>query len=143
METAKNDQLAIIEMSIATPAVAEAWVKSIRAPETMTDTDIRMVEAHLVAVMLQFDRLFVMEDSGLASRERTRSHIENTAPYYFGSAYAKNWWSFQMPGWRNTPMEEVAGPIVDALDPGFLADYLDRSRLGPAPGAATQQSEAQ
>ncbi|MEO1250919.1 MAG: hypothetical protein AAFW81_01075 [Pseudomonadota bacterium] len=137
LETGKNDQLAHIELSIASPAVAAAWAKSIRAPETMSDADVRMVESHLVAVMLQWDNLFQMEASGLASRTRTESHIRNSAPYYFGSAYAKNWWRLQKSGWKDTPMMEVAGPVIEALDPNFLRNYLDSSRL-EAPSSATE-----
>lgn len=133
LESAKNDQLADIELSIASPAVAAAWTKSIRAPDTMTDADIRMVESHLVAVTLQWDNLFQMEGSGLASRARTIRHIQNTAPYYFGSAHAKNWWRLQEPGWENTPMVEVAGPVIEALDSDFLLNYLESSRIDPAP----------
>lgn len=134
LETAKNDQLANIELSIASPAVATAWTKSIRAPETMTDADIRMVESHLIAVMLQWDNLFQMEGGGLASRARTRAHIQNSAPYYFGSTYAKNWWRLQAPGWENTPMVEVAGPVIEAVDSNFLLNYLEGSRIdAPSP----------
>ncbi|MEM9533572.1 MAG: hypothetical protein AAGA23_21805 [Pseudomonadota bacterium] len=140
LETAKNDQLAGIELSLAAPAVAEAWTNSIRTPQAMTDAEIRMVESHLVAVMLQWDNLFQMEDADLATRERTRNHIENSAPFYFGSAHAKNWWRLQATGWSGTPMMEVAGPIIEAVDPDFLANYLDSSRLRQP---AAQQPENQ
>ncbi len=139
LETAKNDQLAEIELSIASPAVAAAWTKSIRAPETMTDADIRIVESHLVAIMLQWDNLFQMEESGLASRARTQRHITNTAPYYFGSAYAKNWWRLQALGWENTPMAEVAGPVIDQVEPDFLLTYMEASRI-EAPTHVSEES---
>ena len=66
---------------------------------------------------------------GLASRERVKRHIQNSAPYYFGSNFAKNWWRNQMAGWDGTPMIEVAGPIVAAVDNDFIANNLDSSRL--------------
>ncbi len=141
LESAKNDQLANIELSIASPAVAAAWTKSIRAPGTMTDADIRMVESHLVAVMLQWDNLFQMEESGLASRARTMRHIQNSAPYYFGSPYAKNWWNLQALGWENTPMVEVAGPVIEALDSDFLLNYLESSRLSAPPPSPEEATE--
>lgn len=131
LESAKNDQLANIELSLASPAVAAAWTKSIRAPHTMTDDEIRLVEGFLAAVMLQWDNMFQIEAIGLSSRARTVSHIENSAPYYFGSAYGQNWWRLQKPGWEGTPMMEVAGPIVEGLDQEFTQKYLDASRLPP------------
>ncbi|MFC2953534.1 hypothetical protein ACFOOP_16470 [Marinicaulis aureus] len=129
MEAEKNDRLASIELSLASPAAAAAWTKSIRAPENMSDAEIRIVESHLVSIMLQWDNMFQMEAVGLASRERVKRHIQNSAPYYFGSNFAKNWWRNQMAGWDGTPMIEVAGPIVAAVDNDFIANNLDSSRL--------------
>ena len=131
IEIGANNSLSAIEFSLATPHSIDAWVTSVRAPHTMTDRDIRIVEAHLVAVMQQWDMLFEMENAGLVTRARITSHISNTAPFYFGSAHAKNWWRLQESGWENTAMYEVAGPIINAIDPNFLRDYLDASRLPP------------
>jgi len=131
IEIGAKDSLSAIEFSLATPHSIDAWVKSVRSPHTMTDRDIRIVEAHLVAVQQQWDMLFQMEDAGLVTRARITSHISNTAPFYFGSAHAKNWWRLQETGWEKTAMYEVAGPIINAIDPNFLRDYLDASRLPP------------
>lgn len=140
LEINANNLLSQIEFSLATPHSVDAWVKSVRAPSDMSDQDIRLVEVHLVAVMQQWDTMFDMEDVGLVNRARVKSHIRNTAPFYFGSAHAKNWWRLQEPGWENTPMYEVAGPIIEEIDPDFLRKYLDASRL-PTPtdpnGSAT------
>lgn len=146
MESRKNDVLAQIELSLAQPEIARAWVKSIRAPETMTDVEVRMVESHLVALMLQWDYMFNMEEGGLITRRHARQHIENTAPYYFGSRHAKNWWRWQEAGWGGNPMMEVAGPIVDGIDEDFMLRYLEGTRLDepledPA-GASDIQREA-
>jgi hypothetical protein len=134
MELQKNDALAQIELSF-TPETAAAWVKSIRTPEDMTDVEIRLVEARLVAVMLQWDHMFQMQRSGLVSAAHARQHILNTAQFYFGSAHARNWWRLQARGWDGTLMTEVAGPIVENLDDDFLLTYLDASRIRTAPAA--------
>lgn len=134
METGKNDALTQIELSLANPEVSAAWVKSIREPESLSDVEIRVVEAHLVAVMLQWDHMFNMEKIGLVSRAEARRHIQNVAPYYFGSRHGKNWWRWQEAGWDGTPMMEVAGPIVQALDEDFMLRYLEGTHLGGAAG---------
>ncbi|MEQ9506900.1 MAG: hypothetical protein RLO80_11570 [Hyphomonas sp.] len=131
MEQQKNSFLADIELSLAKPEMAEVWVKAIRTPEALTDPEIRMAESHLIALMLQWDHMFQMEESGLIPRERTRRHIRNTAPYCFGSRFAKNWWRYELKGWEGTPMAEVAGPIIEELDENFLASQFDRLRLSP------------
>lgn len=132
MEIGTNDALTQIELSLANPDTSAAWVKSIRDPESMSDVEVRMVESHLVAVMLQWDHLFNMEKIGLVSRADARRHIQNVAPYYFGSRHGKNWWRWQQAGWQGTPMMEVAGPIVEALDQDFMLRYLEGTRLGAA-----------
>lgn len=71
----------------------------------MTDIQVRMVESHLVALTLQWDHMFNMEDGGLVSRQRAQRHIENTAPLYFGSRFGKNWWRWQEAGWNGTLVE--------------------------------------
>lgn len=143
MESGKNDLLAQIELSLATPHAGAAWIKSIRSPETMSDLEIRIVESHLVALMLQWDHMFNMEDIGLISRAEARQHILNTAQYYFGSRHARNWWKLQQPGWEGTPMMEVAGPIVDGLDENFMLRYLDESRVGAPPGESDKLAETE
>ena len=132
MEQQKNDFLAEIEFNVAKPEIAEIWIKSVRHPEDLTEADIRIMDAILVALMLQWDHRFQMEAAGLVSREEARQHVLNSARYYFGSRFAKHWWSLQFPGWEGTPMMEVAGPIVEATDENFLADYYDSLSLAPA-----------
>lgn len=133
MEQRKNDFLAEIEFSLANREVAEVWVKAIRTPETLSDADMKIVEAHLLSVMLQWDHLFQMERGGLVTREHVRQHITNSAPYYFGSRFGKHWWGLQMPGWQGTAMNEVAGPIVQGLDDNFLASQFERMRVASPP----------
>jgi len=143
METGLNDTLTQIELSLANPEISAAWVKSIRAPESLSDSENRMVESHLAAVVLQWEHLFIMERAGLVSRSEAKRHIRNVAPYYFGSRHGKNWWRWQEAGWQGTPMMEVGGPIVEALDEGFMLRYLDGTRLGAPTGGfdAAEQVE--
>lgn len=146
MKSRRNDVLVQIELSLAQPEIAKTWVKSIRAPETMTEVDARIVESHLVALMLQWDYMFEMEDAGLVTREDAREHIQNTAPYYFGSRHAKNWWHWQEAGWGGNPMMEVAGPIVESVDEEFMLRYQHGTHLGEPledrAGAADIEGEA-
>lgn len=131
MEQQKNDVLADIEFYIAKPEISEVWIKSIRQPEELTEPELRTMDGILVAIMLQWDHRFQMEAAGLASRADARQHVLNAAPYYFGSRFAKHWWSLQASGWEGTPMMDVAGPIVEGLDENFLVTYIDKLKLPP------------
>ncbi len=129
MDLQKNDLLVQVELSIGKREMAEVWVKAIRTPEDLTDAEARMVESHLVSQMLQWDQLLQMESAGLVSHDRVRQHIVNTAPFYFGSRFAKNWWVGEAPGWAGTPMMDVAGPIIDELDEDYLVKRLDSLKI--------------
>tara|TARA_R110002111_G_scaffold173833_1_gene239350 strand:+ start:255 stop:914 length:660 start_codon:yes stop_codon:yes gene_type:complete len=140
MDQQKNDFLAQIEFNIARPEMSAIWVKAIRTPEALSDTETQAVGSVLVAIMLQWDQMFMMRDAGLISDERVRQHIANTAPFYFGSRYAKHWWALQAPGWEGTAMQRDAAPIIAALDEDFLVGYLDALKL-PAEAAADETDE--
>lgn len=140
MDQQKNDLLAQIEFNIARPEMSVIWVKAIRTPEALSDTENQTVGSVLVAIMLQWDQMFMMRDAGLISDERVRQHIANTAPFYFGSRFAKHWWALQAPGWERTAMQRDAGPIIAALDEDFLVGYLDALKV-PAEAAADETDE--
>lgn len=136
VEVSKNDLLATIELNLAAPEQAAAWVKSYTAPNTLTEVEIRMIESHLLSLMLQWDYLFQAESRGLVSQSEIEAHIRNSAPFYFGSRFGKHWFLTQAAiGWEGTRMFAVAGPIVDGLDETFMADYYASMRLHAAEAA--------
>ena len=122
-ETGRAAMFAQIELSLATPAASAAWMKAVHTPEDLTDSELRMAETQLVAIMQQWDTLISMEQEGLVDRARVKMHIRNTAPFFFGSRFAKRWWEREEIGWAGTPMFEVADPIITAIDPNFLVEH--------------------
>jgi len=122
-ESTMNQLMVDVELHIAQPEQSVAWVRSYMAPETMSDADIRMNEAVLVALLMQWDMAFQMERSGLRTRAEVQRLIRNTAPFYFGSRFGKRWFVAQTPGWEGTEMIAVASPIVSELDENFMRDY--------------------
>ena len=135
-EGALNELMLSTEIHLAQPEQSAAWVKSYMAPETMNDVEIRMNEAVLVSLFLQWDSGFQMERSGLRTRAEVERLIRNTAPFYFGSRFGKQWFEAQAPGWQGTDMMDVAGPIVTGLDENFMRDYYVSLRMTPEADAA-------
>lgn len=133
MEQDKNNLLAEIELSLAKPEMAEVWMKSVAAPETLTDPEIRMVEGHLVAMMLQSDQRLQIMRSGLISRDEARQHLSNMIPFYFGSRFGKNFWRLQAMGWQGTAMMEMGDPINAQTDETFMRDYYAQLRIQAEP----------
>jgi hypothetical protein len=142
MEASKDNLLATIELNLASADKAAAWAKSYQAPDEMSDVEIRMVESHLVALMLQWDYLFQMEARGLIPRAEVENHVRNTAPCYFGSRFAKAWFRGEAPGWQGTRMMEVAGPIVSGLSDDFMKMHYASLHLGALPPSAQEKSES-
>lgn len=134
LEADKNNQLAVIELSLSNPAVAMALEKSWRDPASLTFVEHRLLDGHLAAVMLQWDNMLQIESAGLVSRERVRRHIKNSAPFFFGSPYGKAWFMGEEAGWQGTGLWEIALPVVQALDEEFIEGrYLNLiSRLSDA-----------
>lgn len=130
-EGALNELMVSTELHLAQPEQSAAWAKSYMAPDTMTDVDIRMNEAVLVSLLLQWDNAFQMERSGLRTRAEVERLIRNTAPFYFGSRFGKRWFEAQAPGWQGTDMMDVAGPIVSGLDENFMREYYASLRVAP------------
>lgn len=130
-----NELMVNTELHIAQPEQSAAWVRSYMAPETMTDVDIRMNEAVLVSLLMQWDYAFQMQRAGLRTRAEVERLIHNTAPFYFGNSFGKRWFAAQAPGWQGTDMMEVAGPIVADLDENFMRDYYVNLRV-EAPSAS-------
>ncbi len=138
-EGALNELMVSTELHLAQPEQSTAWAKSYMAPDTMTDVDIRMNEAVLVSLLLQWDNAFQMERSGLRTRAEVERLIRNTAPFYFGSRLGKRWFEAQAPGWQGTDMMDVAGPIVSDLDENFMREYYASLRVAPEAGTASNR----
>lgn len=130
MEQEKNNFLAQIELNLSKPEIAKVWIKSFSEPETLTNTEIRILEGHLVALMLQSDHRLQMHRAGLIPLEEVREHFSNSLPYYFGSRFGKNWWSLQADAWKGSMMMELAQPIIDETDDNFMRDYYAQLRIG-------------
>ncbi len=125
IEIAKNDLFANIEFHLSDPALNSAWIKSYRSPETLTESELRMVESIYVALMMQWDYMFQMEDRGLVSERDVSNHVGNAAPLYFGSRLGKAWFEGEMQFWQGTRMQEIALPIVRAVDPDYISKHYD------------------
>jgi quercetin dioxygenase-like cupin family protein len=122
-ETTRSDMFAQIELSLASPDTSDAWMKAIHSPGDLTDSELRMAETQLVSIMQQWDTLLSTEQEGLVDLARVKRHIQNTAPFFFGSRFAQRWWEREEIGWVGTPMFEVADPIITAIDPNFLVEH--------------------
>lgn len=125
MEIDRASSQAHLELAVSNSRMAELLMKSVYTPEELTVEDVRILDGPLVTVMMQWDHLMIMREAGLVSRKRIERHIQNTAPFYFGSRFGKRWWNAQATGWEGTEMYDIADPIVQKLDEDFMARYYN------------------
>ena len=130
-----------LELRMSAPDISAVWMKSVYHPEDLTPVEIKMMEGPLVAVTQQFEHLMNMHEAGLVSRRRVEGHIRNSAPFYFGSRFAQNWWQANEVGWQGTGLYEIAGPIIDGIDENFLRDYYDSLIIVPETPPAEDTGE--
>ena len=132
LETERAEAQATLELRISDPVIAEIWAKSVYSPETLSNAELKTMDGILAAATMPFERLLMMEQEGLVSRTRVINHISNSAPFYFGSSFAKNWWNENAIGWQGKAAYEIADPIVKKTDTDFLKNYYERLRT-PSP----------
>ncbi len=106
------------------PATAEVFARSITAPETLTPSDIVILDNLLASQVQVWWQLILLEQEGLVQKARVARAISNQAPYYFGSPFSKKWWDMEVESWEGTYMHDLADPIIREIDPSFIEKRL-------------------
>lgn len=112
-----NQQL---ESEFFEPHVTRIWVKSFMDPASMTLEEIRTMDAYMVVFMNQVMREHALEQAGLLDRGATAKLMEENFWFLFGSPYAKVWWEQLGQSGLSPEVVELARPIVDSAEDGFL-----------------------
>jgi hypothetical protein len=112
-----NQQL---ESEFFEPHVTRIWVKSFMDPASMTLEEIRTMDAYMVVFMNQVMREYALEQAGLLDRGATARLMEENFWFLFGSPYAKVWWEQLGQSGLSPEIIELARPIVDSAEEGFL-----------------------
>lgn len=132
LEADRADAQMTFELRMVDPAIAVVWEKSVYTPEDLTNAELRILDATFVSVTMVYDRLLVMREGKLINRARVEQHIANSAPFYFGSSFGKNWWRQNAIGWQGSELYEIADPIMDSVPDDFLATYYESLRPSQA-----------
>lgn len=89
----------------------EAIERSVIAPERMTYSDFRVVDAYLVNAINEWEDRYRLADEGLVGPDQWRRRVDEDVSWYFGNRFAKKWW-------------QENGPSL--IEPG-LAEYVSRA----------------
>lgn len=129
------------EQHVANPDIAEVWMKAVYTPEELTPSELRTFDGVMVAGVMTWDHLMTMRDGGLVDDRRIREHVENSAPFIFGFALAKNWWRENEFGWQGSDLYLLADPIVQNVDETFLVTYYEGLRTGVGPKKTAERGD--
>lgn len=74
---------------------AAVWERSVFEPESLSPGDIRVMDAYLSSRLYVWWNMFELEQRGFVKRGATGANIRGSVEFYFGSAFAQNWWQHE------------------------------------------------
>jgi hypothetical protein len=84
-----------MEIGIMGENAASAWVKSEFDPASMTREEMRIMDAYLINEFIVIRRTAIREAAGLEPEGAAKLAVENSAPYFFSSDFARIWWKYE------------------------------------------------
>lgn len=66
--------------------------KSVLAPEAMTYSEFRIVDAYLINAVNEWEDRYFLYQADLAEAEEWRNRVDEDVAWFFGNRFAKNWW---------------------------------------------------
>ena len=116
-----------VEIAMLGENPAEAWAKSILAPESLSPTELKILDSYLVHAVNQWRRTLFLETEGLLEVGATQRTVHGNAWFYFGNAFAKQWWRTMLdhPGGWEPDFLRMVDAEVDALDDRRNARWIE------------------
>ena len=122
-----------IEIAMLGESPAEAWAKSIRDPESLSPTELKIIDSWLIHEVNQWRRTAFMEAEGLAEPGATERVVRENAWFYFGNSFAKRWWrAIKRDGGWEPEFARIVDTELAALDDTQNARWIDEMLGGTA-----------
>jgi hypothetical protein len=138
-----------LETQVVGELAAEVWAKSIDAPEDLTLSEIRIMEALLWSFVEQLRGTYRLAALGILSEEDWRSRAESEVTFYLGDRYSRAWWQNISTGSNSIPEElrRVVDEVI-ARDESTVKSYITepqrvlRQEMNELTGLATRYAAA-
>ena len=115
-----------VEIAMLGENPAEAWARSIRDPESLSPTDVKIVDSWLIHEVNQWQRTALMEAEGLAEQGATEREVRENAWFYFGNPFAKRWWlTMKRDGGWDPEFVRIVDAELAALDDTQNASWIE------------------
>ncbi len=120
-----------VEIAMLGESPAEAWAKSIQAPESLSPAEVKIVDSWLVHQVNQWRRTAFMEAEGLAEPGATERVVRKNAWFYFGNSFAKRWWrTIKRDGGWDPEFARIVDTELAALDDTQNARWIEEMLAG-------------
>lgn len=94
-------------------AAVSAIAKSVTDPESLTYREFRIVDAHLINVINEWEDRFLLYQAGLVGAPDWKEEVDRDVSWDFGNRFAKRWW------------REAGAPFVEGAYEGEFALHVD------------------
>lgn len=116
-----------VEIAMLGESPAEAWAKSILAPESLSATELKIVDSYLIHTLNLWRRTLLLETEGLLEPGATQRVVRGNAFFYFGNSFAKEWWrTMSKDGFWPPEFKRIVDAEVDGVDERQNARWIDQ-----------------
>ena len=74
---------------------AEAWARSILAPESLSPAEIKIVDSWLYSHLAYWRRIEMLEGEGVLESGYTEASLRSGVRVYFSNPFARRWWDLE------------------------------------------------
>ena len=117
-----------IEREMINPDVAAVWAKAAVDPGSLSNSEIRVMDAYLISMYNFWDQQLALEQAGFLVPGQAQRELNVDVSYFFGSTFARAWWE-ELKSSHKDENREIDARIDKALegtDPLANRKYLER-----------------
>jgi hypothetical protein len=81
-----------IEMDMMNPDIAVVWAKAAVDPNSMSNSDVRVMDAFLINLYNHWQQQWILEQEGFLKSGKSEAVLMTDVAFYFGSIFAQVWW---------------------------------------------------
>ena len=119
-----------IEREMINPEVAAVWAKAAVDPGSLSNWEIRVMDAYLISMYNFWDQQLALEQAGFLVPGQAQRELNVDVSYFFGSTFARAWWE-ELKSAHTGENREIDARIDKALEgtnPSANRKYLERMK---------------
>ena len=118
-----------IERDMMNPDIAAVWVKAAVDPDSMSNSEVRVMDAFLINIYNHWQQQWVLEQGGFLKSGESQAVLMTDVPFYLGSTFAQVWWE-DLKSTHDRPGTLEFDALIDKAlantDPSANRRYVER-----------------